>query len=157
MPLIFLKRKNSVRMLSSSFWTKLSTSPYKKAAVCSVFYGTLCFVEVFEKSFNVKPVFLGFLSCKQIEKSDFYPTPQAALSQLAAPPALSAWHPPSIPSTNLHQHCYTAGCSFYLTQGHGPGDSKDPAAFSQKRIPLALVCNSPQTHLPSVGSTCIKN
>lgn len=66
MPLMFLKRTNSVRMLSSSFWTKLSPSPYKKAALCSVFCGTLCFVEVFDKSFNVKLLFLGFLSCKQI-------------------------------------------------------------------------------------------
>lgn len=68
MPLMFFERTNSVRTLGSSFWTKLNTSPYKMAAFCSVFYGTLCFVEVFEKSFNVKPMFLGFLSSKQIEK-----------------------------------------------------------------------------------------
>lgn len=125
-------------MLSSSFWSKLATSPHRQAALCSVFYGTLCFVEVFEKSFNVKPMFLGFLSCKQIEKSGFYPTPQAVLSQLAAPSPLFAWHPPSLPCINLHQHSCTAACPCYLTQGRGPGRWWGPCGLQPGKDPTGL-------------------
>lgn len=108
-----------------------------------MFYSAFCFAEVFEKLFNVKPMFPGFLSCKQTEKSAFYTTPWT-ISQLAAFPPLSVWQLPSpadrsllvqLPSTApAVAWLRLPSCCLMPTGRAGlSGDRGDPAAASFSR------------------------